>query len=81
MFNLKETCNIKGYKAIPKNQEMFKAFLKCFINSWGLDARETIKPISVKFCKDKENGSYLRFDYEIYERKEWLHVTSVDNWY
>ena len=80
MFDIKETCNIKGYNVIIKNQEMFKGFLKCFINSWGLDARETIKPISIKYCKDAE-GSYLRFDYEIYNRKEWLHVTKVDNWY
>ena len=80
MFDLKETCNIKGYSTIPKNKQMFKGFLKCFLNNWGLDARETISPISIKYVEDR-SGKYLRFDYEIYGRKEWLHVTNVDNWY
>lgn len=73
--------NIKGFNKLKANADMFKAFLKNFYNSWGLEARETIRPIAVKFEKNKYDGAYLRFDYEIYGRKEWLHVKSVTRWY
>ena len=71
---------IKGFKKLTKNADMFRKFLKNFYNSWGTETRETIEPISVKFCKDSE-GSYLRFDYKIDGRKEWLHVTGPNTWY
>lgn len=80
MFNLKDISTIKGYDKLTANKEMFQKFLANFINAWGLEARETIKPISVRFCNDLE-GKYLRFDYEIYGKKEWLHVTSTTEWY
>jgi hypothetical protein len=80
VFNLKDTCNIKGYDKIPINAKMFENFLKNFLAQWGTEARETIIPESVKFTKDK-SGSYLRFDYIIYGRKEWLHVINANTWY
>ena len=79
MFNLNNISNIKGYDTIPKNQKLFKGFLVCFLQSWGIEARETISPISIKFVKDAE-GEYLKFVYKIYGKKEWLHVTK-NNWY
>jgi hypothetical protein len=80
MFDLKEACNIKGYDKIPLNAEMFQRFLRNFIQAQGTEARETKEPISVKFVKDK-SGAYLRFDYKIYGRKEWMHVTGKNTWY
>ena len=61
-------------------QNLFRAFLSNFYNTWGLEARETIKPFRISYMDDME-GKYLRFDYEIYEKKEWLHVTTEKNWY
>ncbi|MBU3098718.1 MULTISPECIES: hypothetical protein [Clostridium] len=80
MYDIKNISNIKGYDTISKNQKMFNGFLGRFLQSWGMDARENIVPISIKFVKDN-SGKYLRFDYEFYGKKEWLHVTSVNNWY
>ena len=73
--------SVKNFDKLTINADMFKAFLIRFYNAWGFEARETIVPISVKFCKDKSNGAYLRFDYKIYDRKEWLHVKSPYSWY
>lgn len=73
--------NVKGFNKLTVNADMFKQFLINFYHAWGLEARETIVPISVKFCKDENNGSYLRFDYEIYEHREWLHVKNPYTWY
>lgn len=74
--------NVKGYDQLPdKAKEMFKHFLERFYNAWGLEARETIKPIEVRLVKDKDSGVYLRFDYKIYDRKEWLHVKNPHTWY
>jgi hypothetical protein len=72
--------NIKGFYKLTKNADMFKRFLTNFYNSWGIEARETIEPISVKYCKDS-SGKYLRFDYKIYGKKDWLHVTGPSTWY
>lgn len=72
---------VKGFEKLSVNTEMFKEFLINFYRGWGLEARKTIVPISVKYLKDKANGPYLRFDYEIYDRKEWLHVKSPSTWY
>lgn len=80
MFDLKDTCNIKGYNKITLNRKMFESFLRNFMQSQGTKARETIEPISVRFVKDS-SGAYLRFDYKIYGRKEWMHVTGKDTWY
>ncbi|MDF2548786.1 MAG: hypothetical protein K0R93_3684 [Anaerosolibacter sp.] len=72
---------VQGFKNLGVNAEMFKAFLENFYNSWGLEARETIQPISVKFVKERPGYSYLRFDYKMYGRNEWLHVTGPSTWY
>lgn len=72
---------VKGFEKLTVNADMFKSFCENFYNAWGLEARETIVPISVKFCKDKENGSYLRFDYNMYGRKCWLHVKGPRLWF
>ncbi|SHG89779.1 hypothetical protein [Tepidibacter thalassicus] len=73
--------NVRGFDKLEKNAELFKVFLKNFYNAWGLEARETIKPISVKYVKEKGGNPYLRFDYEMYGKKEWLHVTGSGTWY
>lgn len=62
------------------NQKLFTAFLSNFYHAWGLEVRDTIKPLKISYMNDIE-GKYLRFDYEIYDRKEWLHVTTEKNWY
>lgn len=72
--------SIKGFNNLTANRDMFKAFLNNFYNSWGLEARETFKPISVKYCKDS-SGPYLRFDYKLYGEKQWLHVKGPTTWY
>lgn len=51
--------SIKGFNNLTVNRDMFKAFLNNFYNSFGIEARETIKPISVKYCKDS-SGAYLK---------------------
>lgn len=79
MFDIKNIASIKGYDII-QNQGMFREFLKKFLNNWGLDARENIKPTSILFVKDR-SGKYLRFNYIIYDKKEWLHVISSTDWY
>jgi len=81
MFNLNNISKIKGYSALKEaDAKMFQAFLKNFISSWGMEARETIEPTGIKYLK--ENGRlYLRFDYKIYNKKEWLHVKSSMSWY
>lgn len=81
MFNLKNISEIKGYTTmLNTNAKMFESFLNNFLNAWGTEARETIKPVSIKYVQE---GSikYLRFDYKIYGKKEWLHVMSPHTWY
>lgn len=80
MFDIDNISSIKGYNTITVNQKMFAGFLKNFIQSQGTEARETIEPLSVSFCKDSE-GKYLKFTYKINGRKEWMHVTSPKDWY
>lgn len=81
MFDLKYISSIKGYSTLQRDAaKMFQAFLKNFMQSWE-EARETIEPTSVKLCKGDASGKYLRFDYKIYERREWLHVKSSNCWY
>jgi hypothetical protein len=73
--------DVVGFEKLHVNTDMFKRFLVNFYNSWGEDARATIRPIKIKYCKDKANGPYLRFDYEMYGKKEWLHVKNDHKWY
>lgn len=78
---MKQAEDIKGFnKMLEGNQKLFRQFWNNFINAHGLDARENIKPVSVKFCKDS-SGSYLRFDYKYYGSSEWLHVKGPHTWY
>ncbi len=74
---------VSGYKSLEKSKgatEIFEAFLENFYNAQGTEARETIEPLKVKIAS--ENGKpYIRFEYEMYGRKEWLHVTSPRTWY
>lgn len=72
--------NVKGFENLTVNAEMFKQFLKNFYNSCGMEARATIEPLSVRFCKDAD-GKYLRFDYKIYGEKSWLHIIGPHTWY
>lgn len=72
---------IKGFDKLGVNAEMFKKFLVNFYNAFGMEARETLLPISIKYIKDNDNGVYLRFDYKLYGRKQWLHVKSQNIWY
>lgn len=75
---------IKGYKGLQKYigaTEVFEKFLQNFYNAQGLETRETIKPVSVRVVNNKSEGMYIRFDYTIKEREEWLHVTSPGTWY
>lgn len=81
MFNLQDIQSIKGYSAIKDaDSKMFQSFLKNFINSWGMEARETIEPIDIKYFREA-GKTYLRFDYKIYGKKEWLHVKNPNTWF
>jgi hypothetical protein len=70
--------NVTGL--IGAHCETFNRFLVNFYNRWGLEARESIKPILVKHVKDT-NKSYLRFEYYMYGRRTWLHVKNAETWY
>lgn len=80
MFNLKDISKIKGYSKLTVNAKMFEAFFQNFLNAWGIEARETIKPLKVEYVEDA-HSSYLRFEYKLYGKKEWLHVKSPRTWY
>lgn len=72
---------VKGYETLGVNAEMFKQFFQNFMQAWGAEARATIVPVSVQYCKDSMNGAYLKFVYKIYGRKDWTHVKSPTRWY
>jgi hypothetical protein len=64
-----------------ETKAMFYDFFEIFIGRQGTEGKETIKLVSVKLTRDKANGEYLKFDYEMFGRKCWLHVKSASNWY
>jgi len=72
---------IEGINKLAVNRGMFEGFLINFFNRWGLEARNTIKPLWVEYCNDKSNGRYLKFVYEMYGNKKWLHVKDFNTWY
>lgn len=72
---------IKGFdKLTPAVADIFRAFLENFYNAWGLEARATLKPISIKLVSEM-GFKYLRFDYKMYGKKEWLHIINSHTWY
>lgn len=77
---------VSGYDSLAEeNKKLFTKFLTNFYyDAWGLEARKTIKALSIKECNDA-GSKYLRFDYMIYNRKDWLHVYKNKNgeieWY
>lgn len=72
---------VKGFNKLGVNADLFKEFLSNFYNAWGLEARETIEPISVKYVKKRNEKPYLRFDYKINGKEDWLHVVGERAWY
>lgn len=86
MSTLKRADQVSCFNNLSEqNKKLFNAFLYNFYNNaWGLEARKTIKALSVKECTDL-GTKYLRFDYKIYGRKDWLHVYKNKNgeieWY
>lgn len=64
-----------------ETKAMFYNFLETFMIRQSAEGLETFKPISVKVTRDKENGEYIRFDYEMFGRRCWLHVKSPGVWY
>lgn len=72
--------DVKGFEKLSVNANMFRIFLNKFYNAQGTEARATLRPISVKFIKTKDE-KYLRFDYEIYGKREWTHVIGPGTWY
>ncbi len=77
MYN---TNNIKGFNKIILNREMFLGFLQNFTDGIGLEAKESFEPLSVKFIKER-GRKYLRFDYMMYGKREWLHVLGTKSWF
>lgn len=73
--------SIIGIKKLGANFEIFQGFLINFLNKWGLEARESIKPISVHFVKNKDDGAFLKFVYKMGEKECWLHVKGVNHYY
>lgn len=66
---------VRGYKSLsPDMQKHYERFIINFYNAWGLEAREDIKPISVK-CIPKEN--YIKVTFE----KDWYHLLPNGDWY
>lgn len=64
--------DIKGFNELTKEQqEEFKAFYKLFTDCQDAE----ITPIAVAYVED-----YIRFDYERYDNKQWLHVKN-NEWY
>ncbi|SHH57343.1 hypothetical protein [Clostridium intestinale] len=77
MFEIKVE-KIKGFNTLKVSQDMFRRFLNNFLDSWEKDTRETIIPLKISKVKSKD---YLRFDYMILGKKEWLHVVGSNIWY
>lgn len=124
-----DALDIAGYaKLSNENKDLYKAFIINFFNNWGLEARNTIQPLSFNYveeveCFGKEDinddslirvsqeiynididgkknllmvsedkdrklkivetikKKYLRFEYKIYGRTEFIHVLSEKEWY
>ncbi|WP_238905643.1 hypothetical protein [Clostridium sp. YIM B02506] len=77
MFEIKVE-KIKGFNSLKVSQDMFRRFLNNFLDSWEKDTRETIIPLKISKVKSKD---YLRFEYIILGKKEWLHVVGPNTWY
>lgn len=71
---------IKGIDKLSQNRAMFEKFIINFYNAQGLEAREKIKPVSVKLVKNRTEA-YLRFDYKRNGKKEWMQVKGENTWY
>ncbi len=124
-----DVLEVEGYDTLTdENKNLYKKFILNFFNGWGLEARNTLKPISFNEVEDieymgkedpedeelitliheiyviKNDGSkellkvweekqdkieikeiiknkYVRFEYEIYGKKEWLHILNENEWY
>lgn len=124
-----DVLEVEGYDFLTEeNKNLYKKFIINFFNGWGLEARNTLKPISFNEVEDiehmgkedpedeelitliheiyviKNDGSkellkvweekqdkieikeiiknkYVRFEYEIYGKKEWLHILNENEWY
>jgi len=80
MENGGHAVRVKGFEKLTiADADLFKAFLVNFYHAWGLDARATIIPIKIKRETDC-NGTYLRFDYKMYDKNCWLHVRGSHAW-
>lgn len=128
LYNI-DILKVDGYDLLTEeHKQLYKKFIINFFNGWGLEARETLKPISFNYVEevehvgkeDPEDGyvitllkeislikydgsmevltrqenkdnklkvlevyknKYLRFEYELYDRKEWLHIVNEEEWY
>lgn len=46
---------VQGYKYLNEtDQNLYKEFIINFFNAWGLQPRDTIKPLAINFVEDKE---------------------------
>lgn len=67
---------VKGYsKLTEENKKLFTAFLENFYKVW--EYPEDHIPVKVVLKKDKDNGTYLRTDFN----GEWYHVKNATTWY
>ena len=72
---------VKGYTKLPKqSQKTFDSFLPKFYMAQGTESRESIIPKSVKLAKE-DSWTYIRFDYEINSKANWMHVLKNGAWY
>lgn len=72
---------INGYDELKQEyKDLFKKFIKNFYGVWGIEARKTLSPISIKLIEEID-CDYLRFDYILYGHNYWLHVKSAYEWY
>lgn len=66
---------VKGYGNLtPEQQKHYKKFIINFYNRQGLEAREDIKLISVKYIP---NENYIKVSFE----KDWYHLLPNGDWY
>lgn len=67
--------DVSGYNKLSnENKIIFEDSIIKLFNRFGLRARASIVPISIRIDTTKNEGTYMRFDYELYGEKEWVHM-------
>ncbi|MDO5707077.1 MAG: hypothetical protein Q4P31_00365 [Andreesenia angusta] len=66
----------EGFNELPEDKkDIFSYFIVKFYNSWGLDARLNLKPVLVK-----EDGPFMKFDFDYYGMSNRITIVNKDGW-